>query len=228
MRIEQGRLENVRVGTLEAAFAALDARIEIKASWHGAALDRLVDEGHARLSGHFVASLDRSLWVPQVECSFSHFGERGSIDVLAWHEATGSLLVVEVKTELGSIEGLLRPLDATVRLASKIARERFGWRPETVSRLVVFPDRMSVRRQVARHAAVLDVALAEPGLGRSSLDQDARRGASCPLVPLGCTRDVPYAESLGDPPHPGPRHGRRRAWSEPMGRPQSGNRAARP
>jgi hypothetical protein len=94
-----------------------------------------------------------------VEVSYSIFGERGSMDLLAWHSASATLLVVEIKSELGSVEGLLRPLDAKARLASKLAAERFGWRAVQVGRLVVFPESMSVRRQVDRHQDTLAAAL---------------------------------------------------------------------
>lgn len=121
-------------------------------------MDRLLDEGHARVSGHVIRLLRGVAWLTQVEVSFAHYGERGSIDILAWHVPSRTLLVVEIKTELGSVEGLLRPLDAKVRLAAGIAAERFGWRAAQVSSLVVLPEDARARRQVARHAAVLDAA----------------------------------------------------------------------
>ncbi len=138
---------------------ALGARLSVLVSWQGAALDRVLDEGHSRLVGIVLARLAGWGWTTHVEVSYSEFGERGSIDILAWHAKTSTLLVIEIKTELGSVEGLLRPLDAKVRLAPGIARERFGWRAARVAALVVFPESDAVRRQVARHATVIDAAL---------------------------------------------------------------------
>jgi len=69
------------------------------------------------------------------------------------------LPVVEIKTELGSVEGLLRPLDVKCRLARDIARDRFGWQPARVGRLVIMPEDSTVRRQVSRHARIVDVSL---------------------------------------------------------------------
>jgi hypothetical protein len=140
-------------------FEALGARVEIDVAWQGAGLDRVLDEGHARLSGQVATLLRRWAWEIEVEVSFAHFGKRGSIDLLAWHQPTATLLVIEIKTELGSVEGLLRPLDRKVRLAPGIARERFGWQPRLVGRLVVFPEDATVRRGVARQAALLRIAL---------------------------------------------------------------------
>lgn len=158
-RIESGDVTGVTVGTLVAAFEAVGARVEIRPIWHGAAMDRLLDEGHARLSGQALKLLRDWGWDTQVEVSFAHYGERGSIDILAWHAPSRTLLVVEIKTELGGLDGLLRPLDVKVRLAGGIAAERFGWRAAQVCSVVVLPEDARARRQVARHAAVLDVAL---------------------------------------------------------------------
>jgi len=158
-RIEGGDVSGITVGTLTAVFEAVGARVEIRPLWRGAAMDRLLDEGHARLSGQTLKLLRGWGWDTQVEVSFAHYGERGSIDILAWHAPSRTLLVVEIKSELGSVEGLLRPLDAKVRLVAGIAAERFGWRAVQVCSVVVLPEDASGRRQVARHAAVLDIAL---------------------------------------------------------------------
>jgi hypothetical protein len=66
------------------------------------------------------------------------------------------LLVVEVKTSLNSIEETLRHHDAKVRLAAREGRERFGWEPVRVSRLLVLPDTSTARRRVDRVKDVLD------------------------------------------------------------------------
>jgi hypothetical protein len=73
------------------------------------------------------------------------------------------LLVIEVKTELVSIEATLRKLDEKVRLAPAIGRERFGAagpvKEGPVSAILVLPSSTSARRRVAAHRAVLDRAL---------------------------------------------------------------------
>ena len=159
MKLEAADIDDLRVGEMDRCFAALDARLDLRAWYHGAAADRLLDEGHARLVGMCVEILRALGWTVEVEVSFSDYGDRGTIDILAWHEGTRSLLVLEVKTELGSIEGTLRPLDIKYRLATKIARERFGWQPASVSRIVVLPEDRTARRLAARHATVLKASL---------------------------------------------------------------------
>lgn len=157
--IENGRLWKVPVVSIGRALNAMDARLDLRVEWHGAALDRLLDEGHARLVGEVVQRLRRLGWMCEMEVTYSQAGERGSVDVLAWHPGSATLLVVEVKTELASIEGLLRSLDAKTRLARSVAAQRLGWSARTVGRCVVLPDATHTRRAVARHAAVLDVVL---------------------------------------------------------------------
>ncbi len=159
VELEAGSIDGLKVGEVRALFEALGATLQLTAFRRGADLDRLLDEVHASLSGAVVTALERLGWTVHLEVSFSVAGERGSIDILAWHQLEGSLLVVEIKSELPGIDRLLRPLDAKVRLAPAIARDRFGWKPVTVSRVVVLPEDSTARRQVGRHARLLDTSL---------------------------------------------------------------------
>ncbi|HSH21197.1 MAG TPA: helix-turn-helix transcriptional regulator [Candidatus Caenarcaniphilales bacterium] len=159
VKLEAGELADLRLGDVDRCFAALDARLDVRGWYHGAAADRLLDEGHAGLAAQAVDVLRPYGWVSQVEVSFSEFGERGSVDVLGWHATTGTLFVEEIKSEMGSIEGTLRPLDVKCRLAPKIALKRFGWSAKALGRILLLPEDRTARRAVDRHAAVLDVAL---------------------------------------------------------------------
>ena len=164
-RVERGLVGRVQVDTLESIALALDARLELDLPSRGAALDRLLDERHATLVGFVTELLERLGWQATTEVSYSHFGEHGSIDVLGWQPPTRTLVVVEVKSELGSLEGTLRKLDEKVRLSTRIARERFGWDASASGRLLVLPDVSTARRHVERHRSVLGRAL--PGRGRT-------------------------------------------------------------
>lgn len=93
-------------------------------------------------------------WVQAPEVSFSVFGERGVIDILAFHAPSGSLLVIELKTELVSFEDLLSTMDARLRLAVRIAAER-GRRATTVSAWVVVAETTPNRRRAKAHEALL-------------------------------------------------------------------------
>jgi transcriptional regulator with XRE-family HTH domain len=154
-RLERGLLDGLTIRTVRRVFKVFDADVAIVIRWRGGELDRLVDRRHVALGGSTVELLEPRAWGMTPEVSFSEYGERGSIDLLAWHPASRCLLVVEVKTELTSIEEAVRRHDIKTRLAPKIARERFGWDVATVSRLLVLPADRTARRQVARHDAVL-------------------------------------------------------------------------
>jgi hypothetical protein len=140
---------------LEAIARALEADLVVSVRWRGADLDRLLDEDHAALVGRMAAWLARLGWEVHPEVTYSIYGERGAIDLLAFHRATATLLVVEVKTALVSVEETLRRHDVKVRLAMRVAREQLGWRGETVARLLVLPEGATVRRRVERHDEVL-------------------------------------------------------------------------
>jgi transcriptional regulator with XRE-family HTH domain len=154
-RGERGRMRDI--SKLKRQGAALDADVTVFVRWRGGEIDRLMDEGHATLVGWIVSTLTALGWEARPEVSYSVLSERGSIDVLAWHAASGTLLVVEVKTELTSLEETLRKHDAKQRVAARVAVERFGWHtPRAVCRLLLLPASTTARRRTARHAAVLD------------------------------------------------------------------------
>jgi transcriptional regulator with XRE-family HTH domain len=163
-RIERGGLWLLQVDTVRRVADALDAHVAIDLRWQGAALDRLLDERHAELVAATASALERLGWHVTAELSYSRFGERGSIDLVGWRADVRALLVVEVKTELGSIELTLRKLDEKERLAGHVVAERFGWRAATVSRLLVLPDTSTPRRQVERHAGLLSRSLPMRGV----------------------------------------------------------------
>ncbi len=154
-RVERGRLSALQVSTVRAVLNALEIELRIIPTWRGGELDRLLDEDHAAVVGVATALLERHGWVTAPEVSYSVYGERGSIDLVAWHPGARILLVIEVKTSLVSLEETLRRHDAKVRLGERIVGERFGWRPSAVARLMVLPDLSTTRRQVARHDVVL-------------------------------------------------------------------------
>ena len=144
--------------TLRRVSFALDSRVDVRLLWHAEGLDRLLDERHAALVERTIGMLTEVGWAAAAEVSFGIRGERGSVDILAIHEATGSLLVVEVKSVVPDLQAMLVALDRKGRLGREIARER-GWSATSVSRLLVLPDDRTARRRVERHAATFRAAL---------------------------------------------------------------------
>jgi transcriptional regulator with XRE-family HTH domain len=163
MRIEQGRLSSVPLGKLRAVAAALDARIDTVVRWHGGDLPRLVSARHAAMHEAMARYFQRlPAWVVEPEVSFSVFGERGVIDILAWHPTSRMLLVIELKTEVVDLNELLGTLDPKRRLAWTVARDR-GWDPVHISAWVVVADSRTNRRAIATHSAVLRAKLPVDG-----------------------------------------------------------------
>ena len=154
-RVELGRLDGVPLGSLRRVFAAVDVRVTVAPRGVGAELPRLADAHHAAMhedTARLFIAFDE--WVTVPEVTFSVYGERGSIDILAWHVRSRSLLVIELKTELVDLQETVSTLDRKVRLAMKIARDR-GWDPASVSTWLVIADGRHNRRSVTHHATFL-------------------------------------------------------------------------
>lgn len=164
-RIEQGRLEDVSLGALRAVARELELSIDIAVRWRGAELDRLLGSGHDALR-EVVLDLLASTggWVALPETTFSVWGERGAVDVLAWHAASDTLLVIEIKTEIVDGGRLVAQVDRYRRLGPTIAEGR-GWRPARVAVLVVVADTRTNRRRLALLRGALRAAF--PVDGRS-------------------------------------------------------------
>lgn len=154
-RIERGGIASVPLGKLRRVASTLGARLEVFVRWDGADLARLLDARHSAMH-EAVAGLFASTegWVFEPEVSFSIHGERGIIDILAWHPRRRMVLVVELKTEVVEVGLLLGKMDQRRRLASNIAL-RLGWDPIAVSTWVVIADSRTNRRAVAAHQTVL-------------------------------------------------------------------------
>jgi transcriptional regulator with XRE-family HTH domain len=163
MRIEHGRLSSIPVGKVRAVAAALDARIDATVRWQGGDLPRLLSARHSwmqEVMARYFASFAE--WVAEPEVSFSIYGERGIIDVLAWHAERRVLLVIELKTEIVDVNEMLGTLDRKRRLAFDVARAR-GWQPRTVATwLIVAPGRTN-QRAIADHVTLLRAKLPADG-----------------------------------------------------------------
>ena len=179
-RIEHGQFESVPLGLIRRVAAALDARFDSVVRWQGGDLGWLINARHAAMHeamAAFLAGLDG--WVVEPEVSFSIFGERCVIDVLAWHPIRRVLLLIELKTELVDINELMGSADRRRRLAAIIARDR-GWDPAVIATWVVLAEGRSNRRAVAAHETVLRAKFPSDGraMRRWLRDPDGRIDAS--------------------------------------------------
>ena len=186
-RIERGDSGRMSRRTVDRVLGAVGADVVTTVRWRGGQLDRLLDEAHAALVGAMADLLRRHGWQVLTEVTYAEWGERGSVDILAWHAATRRLLVVEIKTEIASAEELLRRHDQKVRLGPTLARDRFGVVPRSVTRLLVLADRTANRTRLARLEA--SVGATYPARGRAVRDWLADPSATSPMPGLLLLRE---------------------------------------
>jgi len=161
-RVERGDVARVRVEQLVAIAVALHGDIDIVLRWNGTELDRLLNAGHSAMHELVVGILTAAGWEVVPERSFSRWGERGVIDILAWHAPTRTLLIVELKTEIVEVQRLIGTVDRYRRLAPEIVGE-LGWAPLTVGVWVAVAESSTNRRRLSEHSGVLRAAFPTDG-----------------------------------------------------------------
>lgn len=153
-RLERGDAGSIRIDMLVGAAAVLGARVDVHLRWQGDRLDRLLDAAHAALVGRAVEVLASAGWEARVEVTFSRYGERGSIDVLARHEPTATV---------PDLQGMLASLDRKARLAAWVVDQLDWGDVATVGRVLVLSDRRTSYRRLAEHRSILTAALPDRG-----------------------------------------------------------------
>jgi transcriptional regulator with XRE-family HTH domain len=176
-RFERGQLAHLRVETIRRIARALEMEIVFEARWRGGDLARLRDAAHAALVERCVTLLVRHGWRVIPEYTFNHFGDRGSVDILAWHPEREALLIVEVKGRLTDLQDLVATLHRKGRVVPRLVADEHGWRPRAIGVLVFVDGTTANRTLVARHAATFGAAF--PGHGI-----EARRWLATPSGPL--------------------------------------------
>ena len=162
-RLERGLVRELGVDVVLDLVAALGGSLDFVVRWQGGELDRLLNARHSAMHESVArAFLSIPGWVLAPEVSFSVYGERGVIDILAWHAATRTLLVIELKTEIVDVNEVMGTLDRKRRLAPMIARER-GWIPAHVAVWLVVAGSSTNRRRVRSHGTTLRAAFPTDG-----------------------------------------------------------------
>jgi transcriptional regulator with XRE-family HTH domain len=176
-RMERGALAGMTIARVDQIATALGASVAVQVRWQGEQLDRLVDAAHAALQQEVAELLIGLGWLIRVEVSFNHYGDRGRVDLLAFHPLLRVLLVVEIKSGLGDMQDTLGRIDVKVRLGGVLARE-VGWTDvSAVVPVLVIGDSRTARNLVAAHDALFarfDVR------GRAALRWVRRPGAPWP------------------------------------------------
>jgi len=146
-KVESGRFDDVQIGTLRSVIESLGASIDVGVRWRGEGLDRLLDAAHAGIIEEVINRLHDAGWETIVEASYAILGERGSIDVLALHRSTATVLVTEVKSVVPDSQATIHAMDRKLRLAPEVARQR-GWPCGRAGRLLVVGESTTARRRV--------------------------------------------------------------------------------
>lgn len=152
--LESGHIESFSVHTVRAIAAAVGVDLQFAARGIGAQLDQLVDEEHSAMVNDVVARLGAEGWETAIEYSFNYYGDRGSVDVLAWRAEQRALLIVETKSRLADLQATCRSLDTKARVVPKTAAEDRGWRASVVGVVLVLQESSRERAAVARRAAI--------------------------------------------------------------------------
>jgi transcriptional regulator with XRE-family HTH domain len=156
------------------------------------------DRVHARCIAYVAGCLRRSGWLVETEVEIDGRRGPGWIDVLAFHPASGTLLVIEIKTEIHDFGRIQRTLAWYARGAWSVARDR-GWvvRRSHQALLLLATNVVDARLRDNREIA----AESFPGRasGLAALTSDPVRAAPPPL------RSIAMIDPLS----------RRNAWLRP-------------
>jgi transcriptional regulator with XRE-family HTH domain len=83
-RIERGKVAELKVGEVVRIAEAVGGHLDLVLRWQGGDLDRLLNARHSALHESVArAFAEMPGWVIAPEVSFSVYGERGVIDILA-------------------------------------------------------------------------------------------------------------------------------------------------
>ena len=162
-RVERGQISTLSLSVIRAIAQVLEVAIELLPRSRSASFERTASATHSALAEAVIAFLSTfDGWVIRPEVGFSFFGDRGVIDLLAWHPLTRSLLVIELKTELVDLGAILGTLDRYVRNAIHIAFP-LSWEPIVVSRLLLVGESRYARTRVKLHEGLFAAALPARG-----------------------------------------------------------------
>ncbi len=156
--LECGHVGSLSVRTARAIAAAAGIDLPFAPRGHGAQLDRLFDEEHSSMVDLVVRRLAAAGWEAMVEFSFNDYGDRGSVDVLAWHAERRALLVVETKSRLANLQETCRSLDIKARVVPRLVAQSRGWRPSVVGVVLVVQESTRERAAVARREAIFSTS----------------------------------------------------------------------
>jgi transcriptional regulator with XRE-family HTH domain len=152
-KIEHGDVGHTSLDLVRRYGNAFDLRVDLLVGGRGGDLARTVDEEHALIVERIAGLVTDSGWVVEPEASFNHYGDRGRVDLLAYHAAIGTLLIVEVKTVFTDLQEMFGSMNIKLRVAPHIARDR-GWQVRQTGSLLAVASSAVSLKIVRRHATL--------------------------------------------------------------------------
>ena len=148
-RVETVRCDRLDLAVVDRLLAALGIRASLALdARHLADRQRQRDAVHARVVGYVARRLERAGWQTALEVPLGDGVPRGWIDLLAYREADGALLIDETKTEIPDFGALGRSVAFYQREAWAAAR-RLGWRARRSIVLVTALDTAALAARLA-------------------------------------------------------------------------------
>ncbi len=129
------------------------------------------DAAHAICSGYVQRRLESAGWRVAREVRIDSGRYHGWIDLLAFHESSGTLLIIEIKTRIDDLGAIERSLDWYSREARGAAR-RLGWRPKQVGAWLLALASEEVESQLRLMRPAIDRAFPIRASGMSSLFEE--------------------------------------------------------
>ena len=230
-RLERGLVQGITVGNLRAISRAMGMPSLVGVGWRGPEVDRIRDMRHAALVEAVARNLMEIGWQVVPEYTFSEYGERGSVDGLAWHEANRALFIGEIKIRIWDLQDMLSTLDRKRRLVPELMRRERGWRADSVGVVLTMPESSTHRHLIERHSATFQAALPDRQIAvRRWLENPAGDLRGIWFLPDShqpCTRKTPGAETCAAGAESGPRFAPTRA-RRPVSRPKMSQTGSKP
>jgi transcriptional regulator with XRE-family HTH domain len=158
-RIECGRAEAFDLAVIGRVFETLGIRMQVRFEVPPAvAVRRERSPGHDRCVVHVARRLQRAGYEVATEVEVGDGRWRAWIDVLAFHPASGLLIVIEVKTELHDVPAEQRRL-ASYERESWAAARRLGWDADRRISALLLLRTAAIDRVVAANRSLLRLAV---------------------------------------------------------------------
>ncbi len=180
---------NASLDVVWALFDGLGIDVDLVAKGPVVLDHRRHDAIHALCSAYVQRRLEAAGWRVAREVRIESDRYVGWIDLLAFDETTGALLVIEIKTRLDDVGAIERSMDWHLREAMGAAH-RIGWRPRRVAGYVLALASDEVENALSRNRPVwqrsfpqrateLAISIADPthvgGRGLALIDPRSRR-----------------------------------------------------